>query len=183
VISMSWTIEQTEKNRKDIESLETQVQRAAKNNIIMYCACRDGAWNEKEKGPYPSATDTLKIRRIGSSDPYGHMSKWVNQNSVDYLLPGESLFPGNDKHGSSAATALAAGLAALILWCFKATGESIDEMKTADKMNLLFDKSKETNKYIHIKELLNQASERKRRSGKDRVTAFVEECKSRAKIF
>ena len=180
---MSWTVEQTNKNKEDIKLLDAQVQRAATANILMYCACRDGAWNEKQKGPYPSASDTLKIRRIGSSDPDGHLSSWVNPDSVDYLFPGESLSQGDNSYGSSASTAFASGLAAMILWCFMATGESIDDIRTPEKMKMLFDSLDTRNKYINVVSLFESVSERQKREKEGKIKAFVKECKAKANML
>lgn len=147
---MSWTIEITEKNETQIEVFEAQVRRAASRDIIMFCSGRVEAWNESSKSSYPAGSDTKKVYRVGSSDPYGNMSTWVNAGNVDYLLPGEALFPGDKLRGSSASTALASGLAALITWCFEATGSGTDVVKKPDGMKKLFDSMVKGNKYLNI---------------------------------
>ncbi|KAK0630886.1 hypothetical protein B0T17DRAFT_234368 [Bombardia bombarda] len=61
-----------------------------------------------------------KLMVIGSADEDGDKSKFVNNASCEYLFPGEISIPdmiGNSDKGSSVATAIAAGLAAMILWC------------------------------------------------------------------
>lgn len=154
---MSWTVEITKKNEKQIEAFETQIRKAASRNIIMFCSGRDEAWNESSKSSYPAGCDTKKVYRVGSSDPYGNMSTWVNAGSIDYLLPGEALFPGDKLRGSSASTALASGLAALIIWCFEATGAGTDVVKKPDGMKKLLDSMTKGNKYLNILDFLDNS--------------------------
>lgn len=153
MISMSWTIELTDNNQKEIKMLETQIREAASKGIIMFCSGRDEAWNESSKISRPAACDP-KVYRVGSSDPYGNMSIWVNPDSVDYLLPGEALLPGNKSRGSSASTALASGLAALIIWCFEATGNGTELVKKPEGMKKLLDSMVKGNKYLNVRHLL-----------------------------
>lgn len=152
---MSWTVEITKKNEKQIEAFEAQIRKAASRNIIMFCSGCDEAWNESSKSSYPAGSDTKKVYRVGSSDPYGNMSTWVNAGSVDYLLPGEALFPGDKVRGSSASTALASGLAALIIWCFETTGAGTDVVKKPDEMKKLLDSMVKGNKYLNILHFLD----------------------------
>ncbi|OJJ79396.1 uncharacterized protein ASPGLDRAFT_85848 [Aspergillus glaucus CBS 516.65] len=99
VISMSWTVEITKKNEKQIKAFEAQIREAASRNIIMFCSGRDEAWNESSKSSYPAGSDTKKVYRVGSSDLYDNMFTWVNAGNIDYLLPGEALFPGDKLRG------------------------------------------------------------------------------------
>lgn len=123
IISMSWTVKKakvgTFDNGNGILSLETEIQGAAKRDILMFCAVQDGAHYEADE-VYPSQSDTRKLLIVGSADENGERSTFVNKNSADHLFPGEVSLPSilneNDK-GSSVATAVAAGMAAMILWC------------------------------------------------------------------
>jgi hypothetical protein len=123
IISMSWTIYKSSDDPADegIKSMQTAVKNAEAKNIIMFCASQDSGWAGYRK-PYPATernTDTLK--RVGSAGIHGGRSDYVNPKEVDYLFPGEVAMAGRamsaNISGSSAATALAAGLAGLIMWC------------------------------------------------------------------
>lgn len=131
VISLSWTIAAPAsvealdaEDRAALDELETAISIASKSNILLFCsASDDGA---VEASTYPSKF-TKQIFRIGAADTNGHASKAVgNIDSVDFLLPGKLVNEESEYEdiknvqlwtGSSIATALASGLAALILYC------------------------------------------------------------------
>ncbi|KAF9767671.1 hypothetical protein IL306_015131 [Fusarium sp. DS 682] len=123
IISMSWTIKEVKSgpgaNQKAIATLELAIQEAARHDILMLCAVQDSSNYENDE-PFPQKSDTKKLMIIGSADEGGDKSKFVNPKSFDYLFPGEISIPGilteTDK-GSSVATAVAAGMAAMVLWC------------------------------------------------------------------
>jgi hypothetical protein len=124
---MSWTITAPtgESYSEDIRALESAIMDAAKEGILMFCSASDeGA---KQSNTFPSKS-TSKIFKIGGADADGGIYKPVGDiGSVDFILPGE-LVEGEGLSdatvqkvqywtGSSVATALATGLAALILYC------------------------------------------------------------------
>jgi hypothetical protein len=115
---MSWSLISVEKNRSHIDLLDKKIQEAAGLGIIMYCAAADEALYGTNKELYPAKADTQHIRAVGSAQENGRESVFVNSFQVDYLFPGEGIDELGERKGSSAATALASGLAALILWCF-----------------------------------------------------------------
>ncbi|CZS79655.1 unnamed protein product [Fusarium graminearum] len=75
---------------------------------------------ETDELSFPQKSDTKKLIIVGSANENGDKSAFVNENSFNYLFPGEIVIPEilteHDK-GSSVATAVAAGMAAMILWC------------------------------------------------------------------
>ncbi|KAK8023411.1 intracellular serine protease [Apiospora marii] len=126
IISMSWTIEKTETNKTEVEKLEKAIARAAEDNILMFCAAADGG--AQRDRTYPAATASTKnIFMIGAAEPAGTATKWLGETLVDFIFPGHEVVrerqddPGVTKYtpktGSSVATALASGLAALVLYC------------------------------------------------------------------
>lgn len=123
IISMSWTIEPPEDDVVRRE-LETAILDADRANILMFCSASDqGA---RQTDTYPSRA-TRRILTIGAAGPSGETSPCVgNPDKVDFTFPGDSVElmdgeaaagPAKVVSGSSAATALAAGLAALVLYC------------------------------------------------------------------
>jgi hypothetical protein len=131
IISMSWTIERTETNKADIDELEKAIELAASKDMLMFCAATDqGAFKDRS---YPAASGTKKIFKIGAAEASGAALKWIgDQSAVDFIMPGHQVVmerhgdPGVQKFtpltGSSVATALAAGLAAIVLYCVQLGG-------------------------------------------------------------
>ena len=112
-------------NAKGITELEKAIELAASEGILMFCAATDqGAYIDNS---YPAASSTKKLFKIGAAEASGTAIKWLGDpRAVDFIFPGHNVVkerPGDvpiDKHtsltGSSVATALAAGLAAVILY-------------------------------------------------------------------
>ncbi|KAF4995238.1 hypothetical protein FGRMN_5269 [Fusarium graminum] len=119
VISMSWSLVKSNNNKDGVKQLEDQIQLAARANIIMYCAAPDQKYYKGNGEIVPHSSDTKRIRIVGAAKETGTKSNDVATDQVDYLFPGEGIKDLGEKGGSSAATALAAGFAALILSCFK----------------------------------------------------------------
>ncbi|KAB5545922.1 hypothetical protein GE09DRAFT_1132964 [Coniochaeta sp. 2T2.1] len=131
IISMSWTIERTDLNKDDIVELERAIEEAAAKNILMFCAATDqGAYRDRT---YPAASGTKKLFKIGAAEASGAAYKWVgDQSAVDFIMPGHQvvLERHDDRNvtkftpltGSSVATALASGLAAIVLYCVQLGG-------------------------------------------------------------
>jgi hypothetical protein len=127
IISMSWTIERTPANTADISDLESAIEAAASAGILMFCAANDqGIVRDKS---FPAACGRTKhLFKIGAAEANGAVWKWVgNQDDVDFIFPGHNVVKErpNDAPlekcrtltGSSVATAIAAGFAALVLYC------------------------------------------------------------------
>ncbi|KAF2164254.1 hypothetical protein M409DRAFT_25597 [Zasmidium cellare ATCC 36951] len=125
IISMSWTIEKTSENVKGIEQLQDAILEARKKGILMFCAASDQGTERDDT--YPGASSTTEIFKIGAARKWGNASKMVgNGSSISYLFPGEKVAPHRRSidllknitlSGSSIATAIASGLAAMILFC------------------------------------------------------------------
>ncbi|ETS78061.1 hypothetical protein PFICI_10123 [Pestalotiopsis fici W106-1] len=127
IISMSWTINRTSDNHGSIEKLEKAIAKAAQKNILMFCAATD-------QGPvkdtsYPAATALTKnIFKIGAAEASGQAMTWLGDpNLVDFIFPGHQVIKERSDDpsvriytalaGSSVSTALASGLAAVMLYC------------------------------------------------------------------
>lgn len=100
---------------------------ANQKGILMFCSSPDeGVYSGDH---YPIAYGPDKFFRIGASQADGHPYSWVSLDKVDYLFPGVDVVQANKKDiklrgvedrkgetGSSISTALAAGLASLVMW-------------------------------------------------------------------
>ncbi|KAL4921648.1 hypothetical protein BDW62DRAFT_114630 [Aspergillus aurantiobrunneus] len=124
VISMSWTV-----NSNTRGAFKAAIERAAKAKILMFCAASD-----KGKGKdinYPHNCSPNDTFRVGAVKASGQIWEWVPEpEKLDIGLPGHDVLMKHDlpqgnefkleSHtGSSVATALATGLAALILECVR----------------------------------------------------------------
>ncbi|KAK7409057.1 hypothetical protein QQX98_008761 [Neonectria punicea] len=119
IISMSWTIDPPE-DENERRFLDSAILEAANADILMFCSASDkGA---KQRATYP-AKATGKIFTIGAATASGTADQWVgNLSNISFTFPGSQVPLDDDTAlkgvtGSSVATALAAGLAALILYC------------------------------------------------------------------
>lgn len=124
---MSWTFEKTEDNQHILEGqLKDAVAAASNKNILMFCSTGDQG---KCANDYIYPACLPSVFKIGGAKPSGNDRDWTEDSH--FTFPGEDLkveIPsyigsGQDSRasGSSLATALASGLAALILYCIDAT--------------------------------------------------------------
>ncbi|GLA21359.1 hypothetical protein AnigIFM62618_010666 [Aspergillus niger] len=129
IISMSWTIQETEDNQSSITALQDAIRAALDAKILLFGAASDkGAVTEIE---YPCFFDR-RIFRIGASTADGRVyGPSGNPQNLSFIFPGHKISPrspylekglpidSEEKSGSSISTALAAGLAALVLHCIR----------------------------------------------------------------
>jgi len=122
IISMSWTIETPLSGNKEMETFEKAVREAENKKILMFCSTSDQGSSTKE-GCYPGDFGNGCVK-IGAATDTGEALAWVDSKKVDFLLPGKNVpFTGNDgkvtsyESGSSVATAVASGLAGMLLFC------------------------------------------------------------------
>ena len=121
VICISWTCpDNLEDDNDDFGNLESKIQDAAQNSLI-FCATGDKGPSAKKSYPAGFKT-TFKISNCSIN---GLPSKDAEVQNTEFYVPAEDLataVPGYLKRGkietaggSSAATAIAAGLASLVL--------------------------------------------------------------------
>ncbi|KAL6790254.1 hypothetical protein GGI42DRAFT_218651 [Trichoderma sp. SZMC 28013] len=147
IISMSWTIRKLAKkigsvpNALDVgtdeehkrspeevamDALQKAIEKAKARNILMFCSAADDIQLlGRESLPFSAASDC--ILRIGAALPKGQRDPTSEDfNTISYFFPGnqvaEARNPRSSKpveyhDGSSVSTALAAGLASLIIYC------------------------------------------------------------------
>ncbi|KAI1156417.1 hypothetical protein F4825DRAFT_475545 [Nemania diffusa] len=135
IISMSWTLEppSDERARADLDSA---IADAVRRRVLLFCSASDGGAREDLSYPYAAAHSSAF--RIGAAYASGATDANVGSTGkIDFTFPGNNVEvlsslagrgavggagAGGDatfryRTGSSVATALAAGLAALVLYC------------------------------------------------------------------
>ncbi|KAK8103407.1 uncharacterized protein PG998_010440 [Apiospora kogelbergensis] len=157
IISMSWTIEETEDNKHHVAALDKAISEAAGKSILMFCAATDGG--AQTDVSYPAMASTKHIFKIGGAEPSGNPDKWLGETNERHGGGGgepSSTVMYRPRTGSSVATARASGLAAVILHCAKgsamrarattattsittaASTTVYDELRNHDRMNEVF---------------------------------------------
>jgi hypothetical protein len=219
IISMSWTIERTKSNNTDIDELSSAIEDAAKAGILMFCAANDQGIARDHSFPAACAS-TKHIFKIGAAEAAGTVWKWVGDpRDVDFIFPGHNVVKErpNDAPiekcktltGSSVATAIAAGLAALVLYCVQlsalntedlnqqlnmlqqgrrgsvVTMEDFQAMKGHERMKEAFLEigTSETsgNKYVEVWHVFESAAKKAAATEKDRKIEIVTEVAERLK--
>ncbi|KAH7120547.1 hypothetical protein EDB81DRAFT_952433 [Dactylonectria macrodidyma] len=150
IISMSWTLPMPKGSNGVKDTLHTVLQKAVENKVLMFCSSPDeGKFSELD---YPSGPWPDDFFRIGAARADGTVFEWTQDDGITFVLPGVDVVKdqvGNSSFdmpssggvtnrvvdfkyetGSSVATALAAGLAAMVIYCVKA---SILAVKTANQ--------------------------------------------------
>ncbi|KAL2192493.1 hypothetical protein P885DRAFT_47591 [Corynascus similis CBS 632.67] len=137
IISMSWTIPMTSIDSKAKQKLHDVLQKAVDSGVLMICSAPDkGKFTESH---YPSGPWGKRFFRIGAAGADGTVFQWTPEDDITCVVPGvdvdtedinsfydaERSLPTRianvGETGSSVATALAAGLAAMIIYCVKAS--------------------------------------------------------------
>ncbi|KAI0895890.1 hypothetical protein F4806DRAFT_496794 [Annulohypoxylon nitens] len=145
IISMSWTLPMKNDKSGSKNRLHSVLEKAVSQKVLMFCSAPDeGKFTELD---YPSGPWRDRFFRIGAARANGALFPWT-PDDITYVLPGVDVSTeqvGNSafekmsagwaqtikyETGSSVATALAAGLAAMIIYCVKA---SILAVKTANR--------------------------------------------------
>ncbi|KAH8820737.1 hypothetical protein F5884DRAFT_765006 [Xylogone sp. PMI_703] len=130
IISMSWTIVETEDNRDGIQKLRDAIKFALDRGVLLFCAAGDSGAIQATEHPWSS--DKERIFRIGAATADGRIWESTGTPSnLSFIVPGYKVVARNrhregtlpqefkERTGSSIATALAAGLAALIMNCVR----------------------------------------------------------------
>ncbi|KKO96893.1 hypothetical protein THAR02_11002 [Trichoderma harzianum] len=126
IISMSWTLPKSSAENETKDELHEILEVAVKRKVIMFCSSPDaGKFTELD---YPSGPWRSRFFRIGAARADGTVFEWTPEDGISFVLPGvdvvkEQARVADFKYetGSNVATALAAGLAAMIIYCVKAS--------------------------------------------------------------
>ncbi|CAI7570067.1 unnamed protein product [Penicillium glandicola] len=120
IISMSWSIE----SKVEPDDFKRAIKMAADAKITMFCASIDAGPTVKDRsypGKFPGPI------KIGASTAVGSKLSWVSSDKEMFLVPGEipnfvshsstANTPMQSTGGSSISTALASGLAGVLIYC------------------------------------------------------------------
>ncbi|KAH0499666.1 hypothetical protein TgHK011_006843 [Trichoderma gracile] len=146
IISMSWTIARNQVNAKDMDRLDKALKRAtAQNRVLLFCASPDSGEMTKAQAEtfYPfgcdggvglfkmaaATVDGIRVSMAGSRFDYSLPGHEVEDTSQPAGASAREMLQKTShasevehsglKTGSSIATALGAGLAALIIYCVR----------------------------------------------------------------
>lgn len=195
IISMSWTLS-ADQQSQDAKDLDAAIRKANEAKILMFCSSSDGG--QFNDVTYPSVVNRHWFFRVGAADSAGNPFSWAGPvDKLDYILPGVDVvkrLPGQARAaagtrvrqkldemktetGSSVATALAAGLAALLLTCAKmaaihytsGSDAAVRAMQEHDNMKTALDKLGLTSsRFLQVWDELNTAKWQGYGSGDDR---------------
>lgn len=170
IISMSWNARLKEATKNDpgnaneVSELHAAITNAVtKKGILMYCAAGDNKGGTA-RGEKWVPCDLPSAISIGATDNNGTRKPYVVANKeLAYLFPGENVLPDTDKDpdskevGNSGATAIAAGLAALVLFFTKWKNIKVEKVavpRYMDKvMKSVFDANE---KVVQVKGVLEE---------------------------
>ncbi|KAK1758112.1 hypothetical protein QBC47DRAFT_373731 [Echria macrotheca] len=161
IISMSWNLRQVTGdtgNEIAMQALEDALTNAANANILLFGAACDAKHSALSDRWMPCGHP--QVFSIGATDKDFDVKKYVDLGKkVDFLFPGEYILDGSEdpEVGNSGATALAAGLAALVMSCMALEGRSIPTKGRANWMRKIMTKtfdSGSNNKKVRVDDVL-----------------------------
>jgi hypothetical protein len=130
---MSWTVKEPEKTETSDEKgdFDRAIQAAARKDTLMFCSARDEGHSQPDFS-YPHNSNPKLTFSVGAANDSAEIASFVGDKSkIDFAFPGQDItmssndpageaFRDFESHtGSSVATALASGLAALIFECVR----------------------------------------------------------------
>ena len=145
IISMSWTFKKDDAGPGQIDEFREAIRKAYSAGIILLSSLDDTGTTDFGE-LFPLSFD--EVIRIGSATKWGEKSPSTKQGQAAYLFPGQEVaIPSDDRdgevfiHGSSVATAFAAGLAGVLIYAARALlyldGENLSdsEKQKLDSIN------------------------------------------------
>ncbi|KAI8624862.1 peptidase S8/S53 domain-containing protein [Xylariaceae sp. FL1651] len=136
IICMAWSV------TKHSAELEEAVYRARSENIVMFHATSDEGSNASQRNFPSQYSECISIAGV---DHYGNPKPWTTTDRADYGFPAEINAANQSQRyvGSSVATALASGLAGLLLHCqrqFSKPSEDEAQFRRDVKLRWMFDR-------------------------------------------
>ncbi|KAK0655666.1 hypothetical protein B0T16DRAFT_451309 [Cercophora newfieldiana] len=128
IISMSWTVSPPPAQSPLKAAFDAALQRAIDSNVLMFCSAKDSGHVSDQY--YPAGYRPDSVVKVGAANPTGLAYDWAGSlDRLDFIFPGVEVVQQHGagapagiskltaETGSSVATALGAGLAALIMCC------------------------------------------------------------------
>ncbi|KAK0632448.1 hypothetical protein B0T14DRAFT_490811 [Immersiella caudata] len=154
IISMSWTVSPPTAQSPHKAAFDAALKRAVDSNVLMFCSAKDSGHVSDQY--YPAGYNPDSFIKVGASSPTGLPYDWAGPlNRLDFLFPGVEVVQQHGgghpagiskltvETGSSVATALGAGLAALVMSCARValiagqvglTAADVEKLKRRDVM-------------------------------------------------
>ena len=121
---MSWSIHSSDVHVTKRIALEKSIQKAYNKGITMFCAASDHGRNTESAAEDDLPAAFIYPIKIGAARADGHPWAQLGYEKIDFYFPGHKIVlddyqpaKGQPQSGSSLATAVAAGLAALLQYC------------------------------------------------------------------
>ena len=121
---MSWSIHSSDVQATERRQLEESIKKAYDKEITMLCAASDHGRNTESAAVDDLPAAFLYPLKIGAARADGNAWANIGYDKIDYYFPGHNIVlddyqpaKGQPQSGSSLATAVAAGLAALLQYC------------------------------------------------------------------
>ncbi|KAK5989096.1 Subtilisin DY-like protein [Cladobotryum mycophilum] len=138
IISMSWTFNH---DANGADEFKKAIELAAQQNVLLFSSLRETENAVVVEKIYPVSLPL--VFKIGSATRTGNQAQSYSgdSNSADFILPGREVLVRNgtetaEAQGSSIATALASGLAALIIFCADLVNTIYPNEKTWEREKL-----------------------------------------------
>ncbi|KAM0263347.1 hypothetical protein ACHAQJ_001203 [Trichoderma viride] len=104
IINMSWSIEKTDSNEKDLEDLLEAVTAAEQRKILMFCSANDQG--KTKDMSYPGKFSRSTMLKIGAATATGTEYHYVALSDINYLFPGRVLEREQDENSVDNGTGL-----------------------------------------------------------------------------
>ncbi|KAJ4395834.1 hypothetical protein N0V93_000048 [Gnomoniopsis smithogilvyi] len=141
IISMSWTIPVPTTDSAASQLFQEAVREACDSKVLMFASSPDRG--QYTTHVYPSSMQSDRIFRIGAASADGVRFSSTDK-AVDFIFPGVDVDVSSTNGaalsdlerkitGSSVATALAAGLAGTIIYCFKTSALAVKTWKLLNR--------------------------------------------------
>ena len=160
---MSWSIGKKDVKSGKRDAFQESIRQAYNKDITMFCAASDHGMNSESTAEDDIPAAFIEPINIGASKADGTPWTQVGHEKVEYYLPGHKVVldgyqpaKGQPQSGSSLATAVAAGLAALLQYCNSIGIYETDKTKTCrglttSKTRAAFTKLSPTPKFPEVK--------------------------------
>jgi hypothetical protein len=111
------------------ESLSAAIGNARKEGIVVFCSTADKGYIMQDVWPAKYAKSHDCIFPVAACNAHGRLTEYSNETDAQYTFQGEDILASNGNgpigeaerrvSGSSVATAIATGVASLVLGCYR----------------------------------------------------------------